>query len=200
VAESVHALPAGNEEEVATSEATGSSSRKKYFMIAGCFSIMLVVAVVVATVLLTSSSPEDTSTELPTALPTYRPTERPTVAPTTLPTYKPTKRPTEVSPPTQEGVIRVDVPLNYLACVVPNLVPEPTEDDLAGLLAATNLFWDKSFVYFFPLYQGIEQFAYSSYGSGIPEERFNYIVYFNTTVLFNEDSLSLVSTTRRSPM
>jgi hypothetical protein len=39
VAESVHALPAGNEEDVAT-EATGSSSRTKYIIIAGCVSMI----------------------------------------------------------------------------------------------------------------------------------------------------------------
>jgi hypothetical protein len=48
VADSVHALPAGNEEEIATMT-TGSSSRNKYIMVAGCVS-MILVTVVVATV------------------------------------------------------------------------------------------------------------------------------------------------------
>jgi hypothetical protein len=68
MAESVHALPTGSEEEVAT-EASASSSRSKYIMIAACISMILVVTVVVATVLLTIS----TTTELPMIAPT-RPT------------------------------------------------------------------------------------------------------------------------------
>jgi surface protein len=97
-AQSVHALPAGNEEDVAT-EATGSYSRNKYIMIAGCISMILVVTIVVATVLLTSSSPADTSfTERPAVAPTsppltYTPTGRPTVEPTMLPTFQPTLPP-----------------------------------------------------------------------------------------------------------
>jgi surface protein len=81
VAERVHALPAGNEEEVAT-EATGRSSRKKCIMIAAwCVSMIMVVTGVVATVLLSISSPADP------------PMERPTVPPTKLatPTLSPKK-------------------------------------------------------------------------------------------------------------
>jgi hypothetical protein len=81
-----HALPAGNEEEQVVTEATASSSRNTCIMIAGCVSLILVVTAVVATVLLTTiSSPAETTTEwpAPTALPTY--TALPSAAPTLYP-------------------------------------------------------------------------------------------------------------------
>jgi surface protein len=106
----VEAVPVGvedtpqNEEEEIATEATGSSSRNKYFMIAGCVSMILVVTVVVATVLLTIGTPADTPTEWPTALPTYTPTERPTALPTYTPTERPTGAPT-LPPPTAEPTL-----------------------------------------------------------------------------------------------
>jgi hypothetical protein len=80
-----------------------------------------------------------------------------------------------------------------LAYVIPLLVTELTEEQLAGLVDVTEQFWDEFFGQFYDgteiLYRGIELVVDDYFfNAGIPEERFNYYINFDTTVLYEDNS------------
>ena len=83
----------------------------------------------------------------------------------------------------------------WIAYVVPFLVADPTQEELDGLVMVTEQFWDD---YFRDLYAGSDTEYYgieidveqTLFGAGIPDERYNYLIDFNTTVLFNIDTVA----------
>jgi hypothetical protein len=89
--------------------------------------------------------------------------------------------------------IRIRVPDFYLAYVTPLLVTKPTEEQVTGLVDVTEQFWDELFERLYDgttiLYRGTELVVDEDFfNTGIPEERFNYYINFNTTVLYEDNS------------
>jgi hypothetical protein len=83
-----------------------------------------------------------------------------------------------------------------LAYVIPLLDTEPTEEEVAGLVDVTEQFWDEFFEQFYDgtgiMYRGIELVVDGAFfNAGIPDERFDYYINFNTTVLYEDNPLTL---------
>jgi hypothetical protein len=148
-----------------------------------------------------SLPPTSSPTLSPTSSPTALPTRSPTTSLTLPPTFSPeTLSPTQInaaptSAPAAGGAsgIRIHVIDFYLAYVIPLLVTELTEEQLAGLVDVTEQFWDEFFGQFYDgteiLYRGIELVVDDYFfNAGIPEERFNYYINFDTTVLYEDNS------------
>ena len=133
----------------------------------------------------------------PNSQPTKPGTPTPTtgLVPTTSPdstTFAPIVPGTPTGAPT-EPFIRIRVTDYYIAYVIPLLTEPPTPEEAAELLAVTRDFW---FEYFVDFYADSEiQFRdlvltidEEKFGMGIPEERYNYFLDFDTVVLYAEDS------------
>lgn len=142
----------------------------------------------------------------PTSVPTLRPTLSP--GSTTMPAPSvpagPTLAPGTVAPagptdPFPPDAIQVRVRDYFLAYVIPNLTVQPTPEQTAALITITETFWDAYFKEKYPRspqrYIGIQIIPNEvRYRAGIPEQKFNFYIDFNTTVAFEGGSTNLPAT------